>query len=80
MVFFCERAAGFCYEFGNQDEDYLHALVNMFEQAIKVSRQLSADDRDALIARLDRVRSISHDLGYGIGDAMDSLLDNHIGT
>jgi hypothetical protein len=52
----------------------------MFEQAIKVSRQLSADDRDALIARLDRVRSISHDLGYGIGDAMDSLLDNHIGT
>jgi hypothetical protein len=80
MVFFCERAAGFCYEFDNQDEDYLHALVNMFEQAIKVSRQLSADDRDALIARLDRVRSISHDLGYGIGDAMDSLLDNHIGT
>jgi hypothetical protein len=54
MVFFCERAAGFCYEFDNQDEDYLHALVNMFEQAIKVSRQLSADDRDALIARLDR--------------------------
>jgi hypothetical protein len=80
MVFFCERAAGFCYEFGNQDEDYLHALVNMFEQAIKVTRQLSADDRDALIARLDRVRNISHDLGYGIGDAMDSLLDNHIGT
>src|ERR1700760_1256065 len=79
MVFFCERAAGFCYEFGNQDEDYLNALVNMFEQAIKVTGLLSADDRDALIARLDHVRTISHNLGYGVGDAMDSLLDDHIG-
>ena len=80
MVFFCERAAGFCYEFGNQDEDYLNALVNMFEQAIKVTGQLSADDRDALIDRLDHVRTISHNLGYGVGDAMDSLLDDHVAS
>lgn len=52
----------------------------MFEQAIKVTRQLSAEDRDALIARLDGVRNVSHNLGYGVGDAMDSLLDNPIGT
>ena len=77
MVFFCESAAGFCYEFGNQDEDYLNALVNMFEQAIKVTRQLSAGDRNALIVRLDRVRTISHNLGYGVGDDMDSLLANY---
>ena len=80
MVFFCESAAGFCYEFGNQDEDYLNALVNMFEQAIKVTGLLSADDRNALIDRLDHVRTISHNLGYGVGDAMDSLLDDHIGS
>ena len=80
MVFFCESAAGFSYQFGNQEEDYLNALVNMFEQAIKLTSQLSADDRDALIARLDRVRNISHNLGYGVGGAMDSLLDDHIGT
>jgi hypothetical protein len=79
-VFFCESAAGFCNEVGNQDEGYLDALVHMFEQAIKITRQLSSDDRDALITRLDRVRNISHDLGYGVGDAMDFLLGNHIGT
>jgi hypothetical protein len=80
MVFFCESAAGFSNEFGNDDESYLNALVNMFEQAIKVALQLSATDRAALIARLDRVREISHDLGYGVGDAMDCLLGDHLGT
>jgi hypothetical protein len=77
MVFFCERAAGFCNDVGYQDESYINALVNMFEQAIKVTRQLSAGDRDALIVRLDRVRTISHNLGYGVGDDMDSLLANY---
>jgi hypothetical protein len=77
MVFFCERAAGFCNDVGYQDESYINALVNMFEQAIKVTRQLSAGDRDALIVRLDRVRTISINLGYGVGDDMDSLLANY---
>ncbi len=52
----------------------------MFEQAIKITRQLSAGDRDALIVRLDRVRTISHNLGYGVGDDMDSLLVDHVGN
>lgn len=80
MVYFCESAAGFSNDVGYQDEGYFNALVNMFEQAIKIARQLSAGDRDALIVRLDRVRTISHNLGYGVGDYMDSLLANNIGT
>ena len=80
MVFYCERAAGFSNDVGYQDEGYFDALVHMFEQALKVTHQLSAGDRDALIVRLDRVRTISHNLGYGVGDAMDSLLVNYIGT
>jgi hypothetical protein len=80
MVFFCESAAGFSNDVGYQDEGYFNALVNMFEQAIKIARKLSAGDRDALIVRLDRVRTISHNLGYGVGDDMDSLLANNIGT
>jgi len=28
-VFYCELAAGFCKEFGNDDEDYLNALVRI---------------------------------------------------
>ena len=80
MVFYCERAAGFSNDVGYQDEGYFDALVHMFEQALKVTPQLSAGDRDALIVRLDRVRTISHNLGYGVGNAMDSLLLNYIGT
>ena len=80
MVFYCERAAGFCNDLGNQDEGYFDALVRMFEQALKVIGQLPVPDRDVLIARLDRVRVISHNFGYGVGDDMDSLLARHSGS
>jgi hypothetical protein len=49
----------------------------MFEQALKVACQLPAGDRDALIARLDRVRTIRHNFGYGVGGDMDDLLATH---
>ncbi len=72
MVFYCERAAGFCSDVGYQDDGYFDALVRM------LIAQLSASDRNALIARLDRVRIISHNFGYGVGDAMDSLLAKYV--
>ena len=80
MVFYCERAAGFCNDLGNQDEGYFDALVRMLELALKVIGKLPAQDRPALIARLDRVRVISHNIGYGVGNAMDSLLARYSRT
>jgi hypothetical protein len=74
MVFYCERAAGFCSDIGYQDESYFDALARMFEQALAVADQLPANRRKSLIARLDRVRAVSHNFGYGVGDHMDSLL------
>jgi hypothetical protein len=74
MVSFCESAAGFSDSIGYQDEGYFDALVHMFEQALKATCHLPAGDRDAVIARLDRVRTISHNVGYGVGDDMDDLL------
>ena len=35
---------------------------------------LPVGQRDALCARLDGVRRISNDFGYGVGDDMDTLL------
>jgi hypothetical protein len=72
MVFYCERAAGFCNDIGHQDDSYFDALVRMFEQALSTIAQLSGRDRNALIARLNQVRTISHNFGYGVGDDMDS--------
>jgi hypothetical protein len=74
MVFYCEQAAGFCSDVANDDEGFFDALVRMFEQALKLANALSVDRRDDLVARLDRVRAISHEFGYGVGDDMDFLL------
>src|SRR6202049_4261938 len=72
MVFYCECAAGFCSDIGNDDESYFAALVRMFEQALMVADRLPDNRRDALVARLERVREISETFGYGVGDTMDS--------
>jgi len=78
MVFHCECGAGFCNDVGYQDDSYFGALVRMFEQALKIIAQLPARDRNPLIARLDKVRTIGHNFGYGVGDDMDSLLARYV--
>lgn len=77
MVFYCERAAGFSNDVGLQDEGYFDALVRMFEQALKAITASPDAARPALLARLDEVRRISHNFGYGVGDDMDALLAEH---
>ncbi len=79
MVFYCERAAGFCSDVGYQEDGYFNALVRIFEQALKAITQLSPSSRNALIARLNKVRTVSHNFGYGVGDDMDSLLAKYVG-
>src|SRR5260370_20258917 len=78
MAFYCEQASGFASDLGYQDESYFDALVRMFEQAVVTANTLPTDTRDALIARLDKVRSMSHKCGYGVGDDMDSILAKYI--
>ena len=77
MVFFCERAAGFSSDVGLQDEGYFDALARMFAQALTVIGTLPEDRRPELRGRLDAVRRLGHNLGYGVGDDMDDLLVEH---
>ena len=77
MVFYCERATGFSSDVGLQDEGYFDALVRMFEQALKTIPAVPNTARPALLERLDDVRRISHNFGYGVGDDMDELLAEH---
>ena len=74
MVFYCERASGFSNNIGLQDEGYFNALISMFEDALKTIATLIEAQRPPLWARLDAVRRISHNFGYGVGDDMDYLL------
>jgi hypothetical protein len=71
MVYFCERGVGFCNDVGNDDEVYIAAMMRMFGQALNVAKTLPDAVQGGLIARLDRVRNISHRLGYGVGDELD---------
>jgi hypothetical protein len=66
MVFYCERASDFSNTSGFADEAYFKALLKMLEAALKISITLQNDLRDALLDRLDDVRSVSHNLGYGV--------------
>ena len=76
MVFYCERAAGFCNDLGNQDEGYFDALVRMFEQALKVVVSQTESEWNRRPAKLNC------DLCTSGGDAQDpldeSLLSNHV--
>lgn len=76
-VFFCERAAGFSSDVGLLDEGYFDALVRMFAQALKAIDALPAERRPLLLGRLDVVRRLGHNLGYGVGDDMDDLMAEH---
>jgi hypothetical protein len=73
MVFFCENAAGFCNDIGMDDEAYFDALVRMFEQAVKAVAPLPAGDHDTMKQRLDRVRVLSGDFGYGVDSDLNFL-------
>jgi len=77
MVFYCERAAGFSNDVGLQDESYFNALERMFEEALKAISASPDAHQPELLARLDVVRRISHNFGYGVGDSMDYLLGKH---
>ncbi len=74
MVFFCERAAGFSLDLSHDDAGYLDSLVRTFAQALRIVRSLPANVQDALIVRLESVRDISREFGYGVTDEMDVLL------
>lgn len=74
LVFYCERAAGFCQDVDHRDAAYLDALVRTFEQALKAMANLTGKVQNGFLVRLDRVRSIGRQLGNGVGEDMDVLL------
>lgn len=74
LVFYCERAAGFCQDVHHEDASYFDALVRMFGQALKATADLTGKVQNGFLARLHSVRSIGRQLGNGVGEDMDVLL------
>jgi len=76
-VFYCEEALGSLAGCGTDDEGFYDALVRMFAQALKYVPALPEARQAAFLARLDRVRRLGRNVGWGVGDAMNALLAEH---
>jgi hypothetical protein len=70
-VFYCEEVFDFLAGCGVDDEGFYDALVRMFEQALNHVRALPGAQQAAFLARLDRVRQLGQDVGWGVGDSFD---------
>ena len=76
-VYYCEMAFDFVDCFGLDDDGYYVALVRMFEQALKYVMALPEAKRPALIHRLEQVAKQGSNVGWGVGDDMESLLSDY---
>ncbi|MBL8297964.1 MAG: hypothetical protein JNN30_06385 [Rhodanobacteraceae bacterium] len=68
MLFYCEEVFDFLAGCGMEDEGFYDALVRMFEQALKYVLALPKAQQAAFLARLDRVRQLGQNIGWGVGD------------
>lgn len=70
-VFYCEEVFDFLAGCGMDDESFYDATVRMFEQALKYVLALPAGQQATFIVRLDRVRQLGQNVGWGVGDDFD---------
>ena len=77
MVFCCERAAGFSADVGTDDGVFLGALVSMFGQTLTAIAGLPVELHKGMFNRLEIARRIGRDLGYGVGEGLNALWNDH---
>jgi hypothetical protein len=72
-VFYCEEVFDFLAGCGMDDEGFYAALVRMFEQALKYVLALPKKQQAGFLRRLDRVRQLGRNVGWGVGDDFDQF-------
>lgn len=72
-VFYCEEVFDFLAGCGMEDEGFYDSLVLMFEQALKYVQALPKAKQAAFLNRLDRVRQLGQNVGWGVGDDFDHI-------
>ena len=75
LLVYCETSVSFSQEFGYDDGAYFNALMNAFEEALPLVRDLpEGDARTELVIRLDELVEEACDLPYDVAAEMDELL------
>ena len=72
-TFFCEEAFGFVESCSFQDESYFIALIRMCGQSLKLAANLPPAERRPCLERLNKLRSRSKHVGYGVQDELNIL-------
>jgi len=72
-IFFCEEAISFVESCSFQDESYFVALIRMYGQSLTLVVNLPAPERCRYVKRLNKLRSRSKHVGYGVQDELNSL-------
>jgi hypothetical protein len=81
-IFYCEEAFGFLEACGMEDESYFVALIRMYDRALTFVSKLPPAERATYLERLDKLRSRSRHVGWGVEDNLNDLwyaadLDGH---
>jgi hypothetical protein len=72
-IFYCEEAFSLIESCGMEDEGYFLALIRMYNQALKDVSNLPVASRTGYIDRIDKLRSRSRHVGWGVEDELNSL-------
>lgn len=72
-VYYCEEVFEFLAGCGMEDEGFYDALVRMFAQALKYVLMLPQAQQAVFLARLDQVRLLGQDVGWGVGFDFNGL-------
>jgi hypothetical protein len=72
-IFYCEEAFSFLESCRMEDESYFLALIHMYNQALRLVSNLPPNVRTGYVDRLDKLRSRSAHVGWGMENELNSL-------
>jgi len=78
MTYYCEQAVGFGTETFPDDVRYFDSLVRMYGQALRISVNLTPDQRADILHRLEKVKKQSEIMGYGVGNELAYLIADYL--
>ena len=75
QMYFCEVAMGFSMEYGYMEENYADAIALQFAAALKGLNTVPQFAQSIGCGRLDKVRLLAANVGYGLHDEMNDLME-----
>lgn len=70
MIHFVECGNGFTLDYGDIDEDFYDALVNMYARAVKITKDLPLAERQPFRDRLRALTESSSPIGWGYHESL----------